>query len=914
MRRNERLTRGRFEPFHANPSGRFRTSHVYIFISSCVALLAVLSPSADKVIGKISTEQSETVGAGKLSDGRERSDHVINGCGDSTLWSEETFTATDIGYASAYGLSQQENNDDAMMYDQQQDAAVGVRKSKVQNKNKKHVKKKRDDNFPNVLEWFQSLYNKNQKVKQKEALMQLDEEHDEKKNDFLIMLRKVFDPSVMQWENVTATSNSTSTSALLSSSLCSFQHGNRNFAKTSTEIIDRVLSSNIRLFAIANLLLAVTFLLHSAVTDFFLNESIASGGGHSLNTINNMSSNHRVLLGMEGGVGASSSVRMYQSGRERLGGYLLFKLLLVSAVVEPGMLDLLILLSWYTVLSFLRSLSYLAGLTNAHASASGQSPQRGVVKLLLIVLLLDCTVALFCAALFHGAGLSMVLLLTCDCILLAVDVMIHLTRYSQQLLEERHQGRLVEIESRQIQLHSEMRNSWESNANAHSEEDTSQTEEHIETEQGGQWEGSIEEAPISAEELHDESRHLDEDMEIIESIHSRHLAFLDHVAFVLDLFLVVITIAHFLHIWSFHGISFNIVDGVLALHLHTAISTAGKKILERRNHNKIARDLDTMFENATELEMRKAFSNGDMCCICLGTMSMGNVKKVPCGHLYHTNCLREVVERARSIEAAKCPLCRASLVNGMQFLPRRTQNDGIAGMSPGVFIVGFGNNAPQALVGRNVQENEDVTLQNRLQEDANQNGNAPGMQENVEPVPAAAIQNGTEHPIFRFSTEGILPAWLPIPAFSFEIVRRPPLGVEMGEDNNPRIQPQLYQQEMTQRGGELDGGDNNPRIQSQGQQMQQQANTNASEFEQQQNQTQPAPTEQSLFQRLLLLTGAVPMSAEQEIVALTQLVDMFPQYDRVDLLRELHDRGSPEGVVEAVLAGAFSGVPRQGAM
>eukprot|EP00957_Ditylum_brightwellii_P105853 8072487-Ditylum_brightwellii.AAC.1 len=55
------------------------------------------------------------------------------------------------------------------------------------------------------------------------------------------------------------------------------------------------------------------------------------------------------------------------------------------------------------------------------------------------------------------------------------------------------------------------------------------------------------------------------------------------------------------------------------------------------------------------------------------------------------------------------------------------------------------------------------------------------------------------------------------------------------------------------------------------------------------------------------------MSPEEEAAAIAQLVDMFPQYQRADLLRELRDRGSPEAVVEAVLTGVFSGVPTNGA-
>ena len=52
------------------------------------------------------------------------------------------------------------------------------------------------------------------------------------------------------------------------------------------------------------------------------------------------------------------------------------------------------------------------------------------------------------------------------------------------------------------------------------------------------------------------------------------------------------------------------------------------------------------------------------------------------------------------------------------------------------------------------------------------------------------------------------------------------------------------------------------------------------------------------------------MSAEEEASVLEQLVDMFPQFDRADLLRELRNRGSAEGVVETVLMGAFQGVQR----
>ena len=56
------------------------------------------------------------------------------------------------------------------------------------------------------------------------------------------------------------------------------------------------------------------------------------------------------------------------------------------------------------------------------------------------------------------------------------------------------------------------------------------------------------------------------------------------------------------------------------------------------------------------------------------------------------------------------------------------------------------------------------------------------------------------------------------------------------------------------------------------------------------------------------------MTPEEEAVVMEQLVDMFPQYDRADLLRELRARGSAEDVVESVVLGSFLGTPRGGGM
>lgn len=618
---------------------------------------------------------------------------------------------------------------------------------------------------------------------------------------------------------------------------------------TFPDLQEKILNSTPRILAIANLLLSLTYLVHTAVANLFLD--------------------------------LPSLSRESWAGRERLGGFLVFKLLLISAVVTPDTLDLLILLSWYTLLSFLRSLAGLAAATTAHTSQSGQSPRKGVLSLLVLVLLSDIIAASCCVALFHDAGWGMVVLLTCDCALLAVDVISHILRHITQTIDLHHSMQIQRLEARQLALHNQARQQEEEQHNRRGNENLEQEEkEEVEPCEGAELptlesrdevipsillqgcdhavsddqttiaencNRQEDEVPTLNDEtnnqrtdenlnqhenpLLEESRRLDQQMEVMETQHNRRLGVLESSVFYFQLLAYTLTILHFLHIWTLHGLQFTLIDGVLALHLHSALSAAGKKIAERRNLNRIARDLDAMFEDATEIELSK--SSDLFCPICLGTMSTGSVKKVGCGHFYHTHCLREVVERARSIEAAKCPLCRASVVNGepSETPPSEEETNNNNGM----------NNNNTAPVG----------------EDA----------------------------LFRFSTEGILPAWMPLPAFSFEVVRRP--AVEANSNNN------------TAQTGTADEANN--------------GRENSGEESEQQQQPRGQPQQQrqpSFFRRLLILAGIVPMSAEEEGTALEQLVDMFPQYERADLLRELRSRGSAEGVVESVLMGSFQGVAR----
>jgi hypothetical protein len=732
--------------------------------------------------------------------------------------------------------------------------------------------------------------------------------------------------------------STTTASATLSTSTSAFSYSYTTcFFKTVTDLVDKILTSTVRLLCIANWLLAVTYQLHAAVAIWFLGNAYSNSGNGSNgngsngngNNNNNIPDNNNLMDAVPPTANTNANTTSSTVTRtERLGGFLLFKLLLISAVVAPDTLDLLILLSWYTLLSFLRSLALLCSAATAqhvqtvlsgqqqpqqqqqqqqqqHATTDGvhhnhngqnttttqqqrqqqQQHSSGVLHLLVAVLVTDCIAAASCVALFHGAGWGMVVLLTTDCVQLLVDCVCFILQHTAQVLEGQHVLLIGQLEEERVVLLQQVQQQQgERNTSAavdmqqqqqQQQQDEGQEEaslrEHDDDE--GQLDHDFARSEQQQQQQHDvqhDVHELDRRVQVLEQLHARRMEILDSTIFGLQLLTHALTVGHFLHIWSLHGVQFTLIDGVLALHLHSALSSASKKIAERRNLYRIARDLDGLFDDASELDLRKASVTGDVCCICLGTMSTGNVKKVGCGHLYHTTCLREVVERARSIEAARCPLCRASVLDGRQqgSTGGGSRNSNSGNNNNNNSGPGIANNNNANADNEQARRNN-IALQAR---DAANNNNQGG---------------GGEHALFRFSTEGIFPAWLPLPAFSFEVVRRPPAVPE----------PVVVNMNTNNDAGNLVAVDDE--------------NTGSMNVAPENIPAAAGPQQQrSLLRRLLVLAGAIPMSPEEEAAALEQLVDMFPQYDRADLLRGLRERGSAEGVAEDVLTGGFTAIPR----
>lgn len=104
-------------------------------------------------------------------------------------------------------------------------------------------------------------------------------------------------------------------------------------------------------------------------------------------------------------------------------------------------------------------------------------------------------------------------------------------------------------------------------------------------------------------------------------------------------------IAFFSLIFLYYGIPLHIMRDVWS-----AFTSFHRKLTSFIKYLKLTRNLDKRFEDATVEELATAGN----CLVCREEMDKG--KKLPCGHIFHLDCLRSWLQHQQS-----CPLCRADI-------------------------------------------------------------------------------------------------------------------------------------------------------------------------------------------------------------------------------------------------------------
>lgn len=115
---------------------------------------------------------------------------------------------------------------------------------------------------------------------------------------------------------------------------------------------------------------------------------------------------------------------------------------------------------------------------------------------------------------------------------------------------------------------------------------------------------------------------------------------------VVDLFCEIIKIITYVSFFSlvfvYYGIPLHIMRDVYAAYI-----SFQRKLLNFIKYLKLTRNLENRFPAATEEELA---ATGN-CLVCREEMDKG--RKLPCGHIFHLNCLRTWLQHQQS-----CPLCR----------------------------------------------------------------------------------------------------------------------------------------------------------------------------------------------------------------------------------------------------------------
>lgn len=120
------------------------------------------------------------------------------------------------------------------------------------------------------------------------------------------------------------------------------------------------------------------------------------------------------------------------------------------------------------------------------------------------------------------------------------------------------------------------------------------------------------------------------------------------------------------HVWQticfkYKNIHFSRLFSLFGTHYRNFKKALNDVILSRRAIN----NMNTLYPDATPEELA---ASDNICIICREDM-VNTSKKLPCGHIFHTACLRSWFQRQQT-----CPTCRLNILRTPA--ERNAQNDG----------------------------------------------------------------------------------------------------------------------------------------------------------------------------------------------------------------------------------------------
>ena len=105
-----------------------------------------------------------------------------------------------------------------------------------------------------------------------------------------------------------------------------------------------------------------------------------------------------------------------------------------------------------------------------------------------------------------------------------------------------------------------------------------------------------------------------------------------YIDFWFDITRATLTLLHYLHILSIHGLSISVTHAGLYILLRSIVGEIRSKISTFIKYRKLTRVINESFPNSSQEELN---AYDGPCTICHCELQVGKAKKLPCNHIFH---------------------------------------------------------------------------------------------------------------------------------------------------------------------------------------------------------------------------------------------------------------------------------------
>ncbi|KAI0226395.1 E3 ubiquitin-protein ligase AMFR, partial [Lamellibrachia satsuma] len=141
---------------------------------------------------------------------------------------------------------------------------------------------------------------------------------------------------------------------------------------------------------------------------------------------------------------------------------------------------------------------------------------------------------------------------------------------------------------------------------------------------------------------------------------------------IFELATLSIDFCHHLHMLLWGHIFLSMASLVICMQLRYLFHDFQRRVRRHKNYLRVVSSMEARFAMATKEELDE---NNDDCAICWEGME--TARKLPCGHLFHSACLRSWLEQDTS-----CPTCRMNLSDPSERTTRAPATGDINGNEP----------------------------------------------------------------------------------------------------------------------------------------------------------------------------------------------------------------------------------------